>query len=375
MQSEDSQVNIKMEKINSRVNLIPETNFCFGSHEGKKISLYTIEKGNLSVQITNFGARIISLFTPDRKGRTDDVIVGYDNIDRFLNNTGERFFGATVGRVANRISKGRMTVEGKTYILPINDCPNTLHGGFKGIDMVVWDVVEHTPSSLTLHYLAPDMQDAFPGNLDITLVFTLKEDDALDLQYTANTDKTTPVNLTQHAFFNLKGKQVGGTILDHNLTIFADSITPIDSTLIPTGKIMPVERTPFDFRKPHKIGERILEDNKQLKCGNGYDHNWVLNNVGESFRKVCELSEDNSGRVMEIYTDQPGLQFYCGNFFNGSYCGKVVGRPIAFREALALETQKFPDSVNQPSFPSVLLYPGESYTQHTMYKFGVKQRP
>ncbi|MCQ2154627.1 MAG: galactose mutarotase [Bacteroidales bacterium] len=323
------------------------------------------------MQITNFGARVISLFAPDRNGRRDDIIVGYDELERYVHNTGERFLGATVGRVANRICKGRMTVDGKTYTLPINNDPNCLHGGLKGIDMVVWDVVEHTDTLLTLHYLAPDGQDGFPGNLDITLTFALTGEGALDLQYKATTDKTTPVNLSQHAFFNLKGTQ-GGTILDHNMTIYADAITPVDATLIPTGEFMDVEGTPFDFRTAHKIGERVLADHEQLRFGNGYDHNWVLNNSDGTLRKVCEFSEDSTGRLVEIYTDQPGLQFYCGNFFDGSYCGKTEGQPIGFREALALETQKFPDSVNQPAFPSTLLTPGEVYTQHTVYRFTTK---
>ena len=370
MQTNDSQVHIT---------LIPETDFNRRTSEGKQISLFTIEKGNVTMQITNFGARIISMFVPDKTGRPDDIVVGYDDIDRFLENTGERFFGATVGRVANRIGGGKMCIDGKTYPLPQNDNSNTLHGGLKGIDLVVWDVMEHSADSLTLHYLAPDMQDGFPGNLDITLTFSLTDDGALDLRYRASTDRTTPVNLSQHAFFNLKGARNGGTILDHNLTILADAITPIDSSLIPTGELMSVDGTPFDFRTAHRIGERIQEDNEQLSCGNGYDHNWVLNNWKKgdtkmSFRKVCELSEDSTGRIMEIFTDQPGLQFYCGNFFNGSYSGKAGTGPIGYREALALETQMFPDSVNHPDFPSTLLHPGERYTQHTVYKFGTKGR-
>lgn len=355
----------------SDVKMIPEVDFYNKDVDGGKTALYTIENGGITMQITNFGARVISLFAPDRDGRRDDIIVGYDKLERYVHNTGERFLGATVGRVANRICKGRMTVDGKTYTLPINNDPNCLHGGFKGIDMVVWDVVEHTDTLLTLHYLAPDGQDGFPGNLDITLTFALTGEGALDLQYKATTDKTTPVNLSQHAFFNLKGTQ-GGTILDHNMTIYADAITPVDATLIPTGEFMDVEGTPFDFRTAHKIGERVLADHEQLRFGNGYDHNWVLNGSDGTLRKVCEFSEDSTGRLVEIYTDQPGLQFYCGNFFDGSYCGKTEGQPIGFREAIALETQKFPDSVNQPAFPSTLLTPGEVYTQHTVYRFTTK---
>ena len=360
--------NLEVINTSSDVKMVPEVNFYRRDYDGKRTSLYTIENGGITMQITNFGARVISLFAPDRNGRRDDVIVGYDNLERYIHNGGERFLGATVGRVANRICKGRMTVDGKSYSLPINNAPNCLHGGLKGIDMVVWDVVEHTDTALTLHYLAPDGQDGFPGNLDIQLTFALTSEGALDLQYRATADKTTPVNLSQHSFFNLKGSQ-GGTILDHALTICADGITPIDATLIPTGEVMPVEGTPFDFREPRRIGERVADDNEQLRFGNGYDHNWVLSCTDGSMHKACELSEDTTGRVLEIYTDQPGLQFYCGNFFDGSYCGKVEGQPIGYREALVFEAQKFPDSVNQPAFPSTLLKPGEVYTQHTVYRF------
>lgn len=339
--------------------------------DGKAVAIYTIGNAAVSARISNFGARVIGIDTPDRNGDIDDIVVGYNELDRYINNTGERFFGATVGRVANRICKGRMTIDGVEYSLPVNNGVNSLHGGIKGIDMVAWDVVEHTGDALTLRYVAPDGQDGYPGNLTITMTFTITDDNALDLKYEAVTDKATPVNLSQHAFFNLKGSR-GGTILDHSITIFADSITPVDETLIPTGELMDVEGTPFDFRTPHLIGERINAGHRQLVFGNGYDHNWVISGQAGTLRKACVLTEETSGRVLEVYTDQPGMQFYTGNFFPGTYDGKVKGIKVGFRDALALETQNFPDAVNHPSFPSCILRPGEKYTQHTVYRFGVR---
>jgi len=338
----------------------------------KDLQLYTLRAGNLILQVTDFGARVISLFTPDKEGKFDDIIVGYDNAVNYVHNTGERFFGATVGRVANRIGGGTFTLDGTTYRLPQNNNGNTLHGGLIGVDMAVWKVLERTPSSITLGYTAADGQDGFPGNLKIELTYTLTEDNCLDLTYKAQTDKATPVNLSNHAFFNLHGTK-GGTILDHILTIKADGITPIDSNLIPTGEIMKVEGTPFDFKEPHAIGERINDNHPQLSYGSGYDHNWVLNVPSDGqMHDICTLYDQQSGRYMEVLTDQPGLQFYCGNFFDGSYCGKNPEKPIGYREALVLETQKFPDAINKPQFPGTVLRPGETYTQHTVYKLSVR---
>lgn len=335
------------------------------------LNLYTLRRGSLVMQVTDFGARIVSLLAPDRDGKMDDIIVGYDNAARFVHNTGERFLGATVGRVANRIGGASFTLDGKTYKLPNNNNGQTLHGGLLGVDMVVWRVLERTPWSITLGYTAPDGQDGFPGNLDIRLTYTLTEDNALDISYEATTDKATPVNLSNHAFYNLKGLQ-GGTILDHVLTIPGSAITPVDKWLIPTGEFLPVEGTPFDFREPHTIGERVNDAHPQLAFGGGYDHNWVLDIPADGLaHKVCELYEPGSGRVLEIFSDQPGLQFYGGNFFDGSYAGKG-GRIIGYREALALETQKFPDGVHHKNFPETILRPGESYTQHSVYRFSTR---
>lgn len=333
------------------------------------LNLFTLRNGNLTAQVTDFGARVISLFTPDRDGKQDDIIVGYGDARRFVHNIGERFLGATVGRVANRIGGGKFTLDGKTYSLPKNNNGQTLHGGLLGLDMVVWKLKERTDSSLTLTYTAPDGQDGFPGNLTVDLTYTLTSDNSLDISYRAETDRPTPVNLSNHAFYNLHGS-LGGTVLDHVMTIDADSITPVDEVLIPTGEHLAVEGTPFDFRQPHAIGERIGEKHPQLLAGGGYDHNWELNAPSDgNLHMVCTVSDPVTGRKMEIFTDQPGLQFYSGNFFDGSYCGKMEGHPVGYREALALETQKWPDGVNHPEFPDTILRPGETYVQHTIYKF------
>ena len=339
--------------------------------DGKQVDLYTLTNGDLTMQVTNFGARVVSLWTPDKDGNFADIVLGYENLDRYVNNTGERFLGAVVGRVANRIGAGKFTLNGVEYTTPQNNTGQTLHGGLKGVDMVVWDVVEVKPESIVLHYLAADGEDGFPGNLDITMTYTLTEDNEFRVDYKATTDATTVVNLSHHSFFNLKG-EAGGTITDHILTIKADKITPVDAFLIPTGELMDVEATPFDFREPTAIGDRIDAEHEQLANGKGYDLNWVLarEDNGE-IMNVATLYEPQSGRAMDVLTDQIGLQFYSGNFFDGTYNGKY-GQPLRFRESVALETQKFPDAPNQPAFPSVVLNPEEEYTQVCIYKFYTK---
>jgi aldose 1-epimerase len=339
--------------------------------DGKQVDLYTLTNGDLTMQVTNFGARVVSLWTPDKDGNFADIVLGYENLDRYVNNTGERFLGAVVGRVANRIGAGKFTLNGVEYTTPQNNNGQTLHGGLKGVDMVVWDVVEVKPESIVLHYLAADGEDGFPGNLDITMTYTLTEDNEFRVDYKATTDATTVVNLSHHSFFNLKG-EAGGTITDHILTIKADKITPVDTFLIPTGELMDVEATPFDFREPTAIGDRIDAEHEQLANGKGYDLNWVLarEDNGE-IMNVATLYEPQSGRAMDVLTDQVGLQFYSGNFFDGTYNGKY-GQPLRFRESVALETQKFPDAPNQPTFPSVVLNPEEEYTQVCIYKFYTK---
>jgi len=339
--------------------------------DGKPVSLYTLDSGNgLIVQVTNFGLRVVSIWTPDKEGNYADVAIGYENIDRYLNNTGERFLGPVVGRYANRIAKGKFTLDGKGYQLPINNNGQTLHGGLKGLDMRVWDVDKVTDKSIDFTYVSPDGEEGFPGTLTIHVNYSVTADNEFKITYKANTDKPTVVNLSNHAFFNLKG-EAGGTITDHILTIKANHTTPVDNVLIPTGEIVPVDGTPFDFRQATAIGARIDNDNPQLKNGLGYDHNWVLDKTTEGVEHIATLYEPASGRQMEVYTDQPGIQFYSGNFFDGKTNGKY-GKPIGYRETLALETQKFPDSPNHANFPSTRLNPNETYTHTCIYKFGIK---
>ena len=336
--------------------------------DGAQTDIYTISNGFLTMQVTNFGARVVSLWMPDRNGKMADIVLGYENIDRYINNPGERFLGSVVGRVANRIGGGKFTLNGVEYTTPQNNNGQTLHGGLKGLDMVVWGVEEVTANSIKFCYTAPDGQDGFPGNLTIVMDYILTENNEFKVLYSAKTDKTTPVNISHHSFFNLKG-EAGGTITDHILQIDADYITPTDEYLIPTGELLAVEGTAFDFRTAHAIGDMIDVDNEQLKNGRGYDMNWVLNreNNGEVV-KVMSIYEPQSGRGFEVYTDQIALQFYSGNFFDGSYNGKY-GKPLAFRESVVFETQKYPDAVNQKKFPSVILNPGEEYTHTCIYKF------
>ena len=339
--------------------------------DGKPVGLYTLHAGDVTMQVTNYGARVVSLWTPDREGRYEDIVLGYENIGRYIDNTGERFLGAVVGPYANRIAKGRFTLDGAEYTLPLNNNGQTLHGGLKGVDRVVWDVVSATDDKLVLHYLHPDGQDGFPGNLDIEMTYSLTPDNEFRVDYKATTDKPTVANFSHHPFFNLKGEG-NGTVLDNVLTINASHTTPVDSVLIPTGQIAPVEGTPFDFREPHAIGERIGADNEQLRNGAGYDHNWIIDRkTADGIEPIATVWEPASGRTIEVLSNQPALQFYSGNFFDGAVNGKY-GKPLRYRESLALETQKYPDSPNHDNFPSTVLRPGEEYTQVCIYKFGVK---
>ena len=339
--------------------------------DGKQVSLYTLDSGHgLIVQVTNFGLRVVSIWTPDKAGTYSDVAVGFGNIDSYANYTGERFIGPIVGRFANRIANGQFSIDGVSYQLPINNNGQTLHGGLKGLDMVVWNVDKASDKSITFSYVSPDGDDGFPGTVDLHVTYSVTDNNEFKIDYSATTDKPTVINLSNHAFFNLKGESAG-TITDNILTINASHFIPVDTVLIPTGEIALVENTPFDFRKPAAIGARINEDNIQLKNGEGYDVNWVIDKKGEGVELIASLYEPQSGRFMEVFTDQPGLQFYSGNFFDGKTKDKY-GNPIKYREALALETQKFPDSPNQPNFPSTRLNPGEKYTHSTVYKFSVK---
>jgi aldose 1-epimerase len=335
----------------------------FGEAGGQEVFLYTLENQNgMKVKITNYGGIVTSLIVPDREGDFDDVVLGYDSLKGYLRET--PYFGAIVGRYANRIARGRFSLDGETFSLAINNGPNHLHGGLRGFDKVVWDteeVYQEGSAGLRLSYLSPDGEEGYPGNLHVVVIYKLTADNELQIDYEAVTDKPTPVNLTHHSYFNLSGTK-GGDILDHELMINADSFTEVDEHLIPTGELRNVEGTPFDFRKAFAIRERIDQ------VEGGYDHNFVLNNNGV-LAKVAELYDGNSGRIMEVYTTEPGMQFYSGNFLDGTITGK---RGIIYHKyaGLCLETQHFPDSPNQPHFPNTILRPGDKYSQRTLYRFG-----
>lgn len=339
---------------------------------GEEVYLYTLtNKNGMEVKIINYGATVVSLTAPNRNGKYEDVVLGYDNLEDYVN--GNSFFGCIVGRYGNRINKGKFKLDGKEYQLTINDGENHLHGGIIGFHKVLWKaepIINDSSESLKLSYKSSDGEQGYPGNLSIEVVYTLTDNNELLIDYSAITDKPTILNPTHHSYFNLSGS-FDNTILNHELLIDADYITPVNSQLIPTGELMKVENTPFDFRSFRKIGERINDDHEQLKYGKGYDHNWVLNNFNGRIRKVAELYDPSSGRAMEVLTDQPGLQFYSGNFLDGSIKGKN-GIRYNHRTGLCLETQHFPDSPNHPNFPSVVLRPGEKYTQKTMYRFIIK---
>lgn len=355
---------------NKPLPLIPAENFR-QSVDGKNVDLYTLKAGDLIMQVTNFGGRVVALQTPDRNGSYEDIVLGYNNLDNYVNNSGERFLGAVVGPYANRISNGTYSINGQTYTFPQNNNDNTLHGGLKGLDMVVWDVKQVNDSAIVLTYLHPDGQEGMPGNLQIEMTYTLTGDNEFKVDYQAITDKATHVNISHHSFFNLKGEG-RGTILDNVMTIAASQTTPVDDELIPTGEVTPVDGTPFDFRTPHLIGERINQEDVQLANGGGYDHNWVLDRKSDDDMEFAvSVYEPTTGRYMEVFTDQPALQFYSGNFFDGTTVGKY-GRTLNYRESLALETQKYPDTPNHPQFPSTLLIPGQTYTHHCIYKFSTK---
>lgn len=341
--------------------------------DGKEVSLYTLTSGNgLTMQVTNYGGRIVSLWAPDKDGKYEDVVPGFESIDKYINNQGERFLGCAVGRYANRIAKAQFTIDGQTYTFPANNNGNCLHGGLKGFDSHPWNVDKVTENSIEMSFTSPDGDEGFPGTVNVKMIYKLTSDNQLVITYEATTDKPTHINLTNHSHFNLKGDG-NGTILDHILTINADNITPVDSLLIPTGEIASVEGTPFDFRTPTAIGQRIDDDNEQLKIGKGYDHNWVLNKTApNAVELAATLYEPTSGRVVEVLTDQPGIQIYTGNFFTGKVIGKY-NKPILHRGAIAMEVQKYPDTPNQPNFPTTLVNAGETYTQTCIYKFSVKK--
>jgi aldose 1-epimerase len=340
--------------------------------DGKPTALYLLKnKNNAEAALTNYGARLVSLIVPDKNGNRTDVVLGYDNIHNYVHRP-ETFFGAIVGRYGNRIAKGKFSIGGTTYTLPINNPPNSLHGGRKGFGSSVWNGRQIDSSSVEFTYLSKDGEQGYPVNLQVKVVYTLTDNNELKIDYTATTDKATVLNLTNHSYFNLNG-QGNGTVDSQLLRINADNYTPVDATLIPTGKIEPVAGTPFDFRQPTTIGSRINADNAQLKYGNGYDHNFVLNpNKGKGLNLAATVLGDQTGIYMEVFTKEPGLQFYTGNFLMGNNPLKN-GKKDDHRGAICMETQHFPDSPNQPSFPSTELKPGQVYQTETVYKFSVKK--
>jgi len=341
--------------------------------DGQPVDLYTLtNKAGMQATITNFGGIVVSLTAPDRNGKLDDVVLGYDQLDGYLTN--KAFFGALIGRYGNRIAHGEFKLGGTTYNVPKNDGQNSLHGGNAGFNKRLWtakDVSGPHGQALELTYLSKDGEEGYPGNLSVKVVYTLTDSNELKIDYSATTDKETVLNLTNHSYFNLAG-QGNGDILEHQLTLVADRFTPVDATLIPTGELRPVKGAPFDFTKPMAIGSRIHQDDEQLKFGKGYDHNWVLNSGGKSgVTLAAEAYDPKSGRVLQILTDQPGIQFYTGNFLDGSIAGKG-GKVYNHRSAFCLETQHFPDSPNHPSFPTTTLKPGQHYHTVTIFKFSKK---
>ncbi len=339
---------------------------------GEKVTKYNLaNKNGIEVDIITYGGRITAIRTPDKKGNMQNVVLGFDSLAQYEKKN--PFFGALVGRYGNRIADGKFTLGDTEYSLAKNNGENSLHGGVEGFDKKVWKAKTEEADDnvkLILNYLSVDMEEGFPGNLNTTITYTLNADNSLDVLYEAQTDKTTIVNLTQHAYFNLSG-EFSNTILDHIVEIDADAFVPVDSGLIPTGELKPVEGTPFDFREPKQIGKEIDADNEQIALGGGYDHCWVLNDQTAGYRSVATAYHPETGRILEVLTDQPGIQFYTGNFLDGTLPAPNGGT-YAKRSGFCLETQHYPDSPNQPDFPSVTLAPGDMYVTKTTFKFSTK---
>ena len=337
---------------------------------GKKTDLYTLRnKNNMEVCITNFGGRIVSVMVPDKDGQMRDVVLGFDSIQDYVSKPSD--FGASIGRYANRINQGKFTLDGTEYQLPQNNYGHCLHGGPQGFQYRVFDAVQPNPQELELTYVAEDGEEGFPGNITCKVLMKLTDDNAIDIRYEAETDKPTIVNMTNHSYFNLDGDAARNEA--HLLTIDADYYTPVDSTFMTTGEIAPVEGTPMDFRTPTPVGARINDyDFVQLKNGNGYDPNWVLNTKGDVTRKCATLESPLTGIVLDVYTNEPGIQVYAGNFLDGSLTGKK-GITYNQRASVCLETQKYPDTPNKPEWPSAVLRPGEKYMSQCIFKFSVNK--
>ncbi|WP_435018842.1 aldose epimerase family protein [Tundrisphaera sp. TA3] len=334
--------------------------------DGTPVEQYTLTNGKVTAKVITLGGIVTELIVPDRDGRPGDVVLGFDKLESYI--APHPYFGAIVGRVANRVAKGKFTLDGKEYSLAVNNGPNSLHGGKKGFDKVVWKAKDTTGPdgpAITLSYTSPDGEEGYPGNLSVTVTYTVTEDNALKIDYTATTDKPTPVNLTNHSYFNLDGP-ASGKILDHKVQLFADEYTPVDAEMIPTGKLESVKQTPLDFTTTMPVGARFGDLHTDPV---GYDHNFVLK--GEGLKPAARVMSDKSGRVLEVSTTEPGIQFYTGNFLDGSVTGKK-GVVYAKNQAFCLEAQHYPDSVNHPDFPSTILKPGETYKQTTIYKFSTR---
>jgi aldose 1-epimerase len=345
----------------------------FGTADGQSVDLYTLRNlHGVEAKITNYGGILVSLKVPDRNGKFDDVVLGFNDLDTYLK--GHPYFGALIGRYGNRIAKGRFTLNGVEYKLAVNNGENTLHGGIKGFDKVVWtgkEMKTKAGPAVVLTYLSKDGEEGYPGNLNVRVVYTLTNNNELKIEYSARTDKDTVTNLTHHSYFNLAGEG-NGDILSHRVTINANRFVPTDAGSIPTGELRKVAGTPFDFLTAHAIGERINQDEEQLKLGNGYDHTWVINGRPGSLRLAATAYEATSGRTMQVWTTEPGMQFYTGNFLDGTLTGKS-GKIYQRRFGFCFETQHYPDSPNQPSFPTTTLKKGATYKSTTIYRFASKK--
>ena len=344
--------------------------------DGTPVEVYTLTNSKgLRLRAMTYGAIVLSLETPDRTGKNADIVLGFNTLADYLKGT--PYFGAIVGRYGNRIAQGKFTLDGKTYTLATNNEPGglkcSLHGGLKGFDKVVWrgeGLAQPGAQGVKFTYLSKAGEEGYPGNLTLTATYWLADDNEWRIEYAATTDQATPLNVTQHSYFNLKGEG-NGDVLGHELAFQAAKITPVNAGLIPTGELRPVKGTPFDFTTPHAIGERINAADEQMKFGGGYDHNWVLDNQSGRLGVAATVHEPTTGRTMVVLTTEPGLQFYCGNFLDGKLTGKS-GRPYQFRNGFCLETQHYPDSPNQPDFPSTILRPGQTWKSTTAYRFGAK---
>ena len=357
----------KVERVQMRIEKL-------GVVDGREVWLYTLANASgMEAGVMNYGATVVSLWAADRKGERADVVLGFGTLEEYIKYN-DAYFGSVVGRVGNRIARGRFTLDGVEYTLARNHGENHLHGGVKGFDSVVWDseaVEKQGTEGVKLTYLSKDGEEGYPGNLEVTIHYYLTSDNELVIEYLATTDKATPVNLTNHSYFNLHG-QGCGDILDHKLTIDADRFAVVDEEVIPTGELRSVVGTPLDFSTATVIGARIDQKDQQLIYSDGYDHNWVLNKRDDAITAAITLYDPSSGRLMEVYTTEPGVQFYTGNFLDGKHKGKE-GKVYEHRCGLCLETQHYPDSPNHPEFPSTILRPGEEYHTKTVYKFAVKE--